>query len=76
MGLAREAIATAAKAAEDELRRVNELLAQAEARAAAAEERARVAEAQRAESERLLADIRDQIVRGLRITSGRLETGA
>jgi hypothetical protein len=69
MGLAREAITTAAKAAEDELRRMRELLEKAEARvgaaddrARAAEERARLAEAQRSDAELLLADIRDQIV--------------
>src|SRR5215207_11116458 len=69
MSLAREAITTAAKAAEDELGRLRELVATAEARvlaaeerARAAEERARGAEAQRAEAELLLADIRDQIV--------------
>jgi hypothetical protein len=67
MGLAREAVATAAKAAEDELRRMRELLDTAEARARAAEERAELAEAHRAETEKLLADIRDQIVaRGTR----------
>jgi hypothetical protein len=76
MGLAREAIATAAKAAHDELARMRELLETAdvraraaeeraraaEERAQAAEERARAAEAQGAEAELLLADIRDQIV--------------
>jgi hypothetical protein len=62
MGLAREAVATAAKAAEDELRRMRELVETAEARARVAEERAELAEAHRAETEKLLADIRDQIV--------------
>ncbi len=69
MGLAREAITTAAKAAEDELGRMRELLEAAEARARsaderarAAEERARAAEEQRADAELLLADIRDQII--------------
>jgi hypothetical protein len=69
MGLAREAITTAAKAAEDELRRLRELLENAEARASAAEERARAAEerarmadGQRADAELLLTDIRDRIV--------------
>jgi N-acetyl-beta-hexosaminidase len=67
MGLAREAVATAARAAEDELRRMRELLDAAEVRARAAEERAELAEAHRAETEKLLADIRDQIVtRGTR----------
>jgi hypothetical protein len=69
MGLAREAVATAAKAAEDELRHMRELLDAAEARVRAAEERAQMAEvrthmaeARTAESEKLLADIRDQIM--------------
>jgi hypothetical protein len=69
MGLAREAIATAAKAAEDELARLRDLLRNAEARVAAAEDRtraaeehARAADAQRAEAEMLLDNIRDQIV--------------
>jgi hypothetical protein len=69
MGLAREAVATAAKAAEDELRHMRELLDAAEARVRAAEERAQMAEvrthmaeARMAESEKLLADIRDQIM--------------
>ena len=62
MALAREAIATAAKAAEDELRQVREQLERSEACVRAAEERARVAEAQRVEAEKLLANIRDQIV--------------
>ena len=55
MNLAREAVATAAKAAEDELRNMRQLLESAEARVAAAEERA-------AETEKLLADIRDHII--------------
>jgi len=55
MGLAREAVATAAKAAEDELRHMRELLERAEARARASEARA-------TETEMLLADIRDQLV--------------
>ncbi len=65
MGLAREAIATAAKAAGDELERMRELVEKAEARAQAAEERARAAEERAraaADAELLLADIRDQIV--------------
>jgi hypothetical protein len=69
MALAREAVTTAAKAAEDELRQVREQLERSEAcvkaaeeRAQRAEERARVAEAQRVEAEKLLANIRDQIV--------------
>ena len=62
MTLAREAVTTAAKAAEDELRHLREQLAKSEARARAAEERARVAEAQRAEAEKLIAEIRDQIL--------------
>src|SRR5215204_2259064 len=62
MNLAREAVATAAKAAEDELRNVRQLLEAAEARANAAENRALLAEARVAESDKLLAHIRDQIV--------------
>jgi chromosome segregation ATPase len=61
MRLAGEAIATAAKSAEGELRRLRELLNQSEARVRAAEERARTAERQRGELEQLLSDIRDQI---------------
>ena len=61
MRLAGEAIATAAKSAEGELRKLRELLNQAEARARLADERARTAERQRGELEQLLNDIRDQI---------------
>ena len=62
MNLAREAVATAAKAAEDEFRNMRQLLEAAEARANAAEDRALLAEARAAESEKLLSNIRDQIV--------------
>lgn len=62
MNLAREAVATAAKAAEDELRNVRQLLEAAEARAKAAEDRALLAVARVAESEKLLVNIRDQII--------------
>jgi hypothetical protein len=62
MNLAREAVATAAKAADDELRNVRQLLEAAEARANAAVDRAQLAEARAAESEKLLANIRDQII--------------
>jgi hypothetical protein len=67
--LAREAIATAEKSAETELRKLRELLDQSEARIRAAEDRARVAEEraryaekQRADVEKLLGEIRDQIL--------------
>jgi hypothetical protein len=62
MRLASEAIATAAQAAESELRRVRELLNQSEVRVRAAEERARVAEEQVVEWEKLLAEIHAQIL--------------
>jgi len=62
MNLAREAVATAAKAAEDEFRNMRQLLEAAEARANAAEDRALLAEARAAESEKLLSNIRDQII--------------
>jgi hypothetical protein len=62
MRLAGEAIATAARAAESELRKVRELLNETETRARAAEERAQAAEKQMAEWEQLLGDIRDQIL--------------
>ena len=62
MNLAREAVATAAKAADDELRNVRQLLEAAEARANAAVDRAQLAEARATESEKLLANIRDQII--------------
>jgi pyruvate/2-oxoglutarate dehydrogenase complex dihydrolipoamide acyltransferase (E2) component len=61
MNLARKAVAIAAKAAEDDLRNMRELLESAEARAKGAEERAELAEARVAETEKLLADIRDHI---------------
>ena len=67
--LAGEAIATAAKSAETELRKLQELVDQSEARIRAAEDRARVAEErarhsekQRAELEKILGGIRDQIL--------------
>jgi len=74
--LAGEAIATAAKSAETELRKLKELVDQSEARiraaedrarlaeerARVAEERARQAEKQRAEVENILGGIRDQIL--------------
>jgi hypothetical protein len=55
MRLASEAIAAATRSAESELRRMRELVDESEARARTAEERAR-------EAERLLAEIRDQIL--------------
>jgi hypothetical protein len=61
MNLARKAVAIAAKAAEDDLRNMRELLESAEARAKGAQERAELAEARAAETEKLLADIRDHI---------------
>ena len=61
MNLARKAVAIAAKAAEDDLRNMRELLESTEARAKGAEERAELAEARVAETEKLLADIRDHI---------------
>jgi hypothetical protein len=67
--LAGEAIATAAKSAETELRKLRELVDQSDARiraaedrARAAEERARQAEKQRAEVEKILGGIRDHIL--------------
>jgi hypothetical protein len=62
MNLAREAVATAAKVADDELRNLRQLLEETEARAKAAEDRVILAEARAGESEQLLANIRDQIV--------------
>ena len=62
MRLANEAVATAAKAADTELRKVRELLQQSEARARAAEERAQAAEWRALEWQKLLVKIRDQIV--------------
>jgi elongation factor P--beta-lysine ligase len=62
MRLAGEAVATAARSAETELRRLRELLDQAEVRVRAAEERARYAEKQKVEVEKLLGEIRDQIL--------------
>jgi hypothetical protein len=55
MRLASEAIAAAARSVDSELRRMRELVDESEARARTAEERAR-------EAERLLAEIRDQIL--------------
>jgi hypothetical protein len=61
MRVANEAVTTAAKAAETELRTVRELLQQSEARAQAAEERAHTAEQRALEWQKLLVKIRNQI---------------
>ena len=57
-----QALATAAKAAEGEFRKLREHLNESETRARAAEERAQAAEKQVAEWETLLGHIRDQIL--------------
>jgi hypothetical protein len=61
MRLAGEAIATATKAAETELRKVRDLLEQAELRARRAEARAHLAEQRVAEWEKIFCKIRDDI---------------
>jgi hypothetical protein len=61
MRLAGEAIATATRAAETELRKALELLEQAEIRARRAEGRAQVAEQRVAEWEMIFCKIRDDI---------------
>jgi hypothetical protein len=61
MRLAGEAIATATRAAETELRKALELLEQAEIRARRAEGRAQVAEQRVAEWEMVFYKIRDDI---------------
>jgi hypothetical protein len=61
MRLAGEALATATRAAETDLRKTRELLEQAEGRARRAEERASIAEQQVAEWEKTFCKIRDDI---------------
>jgi hypothetical protein len=61
MRLAGEAIATATRAAETELRKVRELLEQAELRAKRAEARAHLAEQRVADWEKIFCKIRDDI---------------
>ena len=61
MRVANEAVTTAAKAAETELRKMRALLQQSEGRAQAAEERAHAAEQRALEWQKLLVKIRNQI---------------
>ncbi len=61
MRLAGEAIATATRAAETELRKLRELLEQAELRAKRAEARAHLAEQRVADWEKIFCKIRDDI---------------
>ena len=65
MRLATEAVATAANAAESELRKIRELLQQSDARARAAEERAQAAEQRALKWQKLLVKIRDQMLEEL-----------